>query len=65
MRAHYYHVHTVFVRELEYLMGRLAALGVVGDFRPPDVLRFGITPLTLRYRDIGRALACLAQARGE
>ena len=47
------------------IMGRLAALGVVGDFRPPDVLRFGITPLTLRYRDIGRALACLAQARGE
>lgn len=47
------------------LMRRLAGLGVVGDFRPPDVMRFGITPLTLRYRDIGRALACLARARGE
>ena len=51
--------------EAAAIMGRLAALGVVGDFRPPDILRFGITPLTLRYRDIGRALACLAQARGE
>ena len=47
------------------IMRALAASGVVGDFRPPDVLRFGITPLTLRYRDLERALACLARALGE
>jgi kynureninase len=26
--------------------------GVVGDFRAPDVMRFGITPMYLRYQDI-------------
>jgi len=26
--------------------------GVVSDFRTPDILRFGITPMYLRYRDI-------------
>ena len=36
------------------MMRRLAARGVVGDFRPPEVMRFGITPLTLRYADLGR-----------
>ena len=42
------------------LMRRLAARGVVGDFRPPEMMRFGITPLTLRYADLGQALTTLA-----
>jgi len=29
--------------------------GVIGDFRTPDVLRFGLTPLYLRFEDIWRA----------
>lgn len=30
--------------------------GVIGDFRPPDILRLGLTPLYLRYIDIYDAI---------
>ncbi|WP_425832063.1 kynureninase [Streptomyces fractus] len=42
------------------VMGRLIAAGVVGDFRPPDVLRFGFTPLYLSFADVERAAGVLA-----
>lgn len=44
------------------IMRALIARGVIGDFRPPDVLRFGITPLTLRYAELGEALRVLTAA---
>ena len=41
------------------IMQALIAHGVIGDFRDPDILRFGLTPLYLRYEDIWNAVACL------
>jgi len=37
----------------------LIARGIVGDFRAPDVLRFGFTPLYLRYADVFDAVIAL------
>jgi kynureninase len=41
----------------DQLMAELIARGVIGDFRPPDLLRFGATPLYTRYIDIWDAVA--------
>ncbi|MFD7993033.1 kynureninase [Streptomyces mexicanus] len=47
------------------VMERLIAEGVVGDFRYPDVLRFGFTPLYVRFADVERAARVLAAVLGE
>jgi kynureninase len=43
------------------VMQALISQGVVGDFRAPDILRFGITPLYIGEEDIDRAVATLAR----
>ena len=43
------------------VMQTLIEGGVIGDFRTPDILRFGITPLTLRYADLWTAAATLGE----
>ncbi|HEY1559525.1 MAG TPA: kynureninase [Caulobacteraceae bacterium] len=42
------------------IMQALIACGVIGDFREPDVVRFGLTPLYLSFEDIWRAVEVLA-----
>ncbi|MFJ4407294.1 kynureninase [Streptomyces sp. NPDC088910] len=42
------------------VMRELTARGIVGDYRRPDVLRFGFTPLYTRYADALRAARVLA-----
>ncbi|MFF8643569.1 kynureninase [Streptomyces sp. NPDC015345] len=43
------------------VMKRLIERGVVGDFRAPDVLRFGFTPLYVSFVDAERAARVLAE----
>ncbi|GAA2637054.1 kynureninase [Streptomyces vastus] len=46
------------------VMRRLIARGVVGDFREPDILRFGFTPLYVGFGDVERAVRVLAGVVG-
>ncbi len=43
------------------VMQALIARGVVGDFRAPDILRFGFTPLYTRFVDVWDAVEQLRQ----
>lgn len=45
-------------------MQALIARGVVGDFRAPDIMRFGFTPLFIDAGDVDRAIAVIADVMG-
>jgi kynureninase len=42
-------------------MQALIAQGVIGDFRAPDIMRFGITPLFIGEAEIDRAVETIAE----
>ncbi|MDX2235104.1 MAG: kynureninase [Hyphomonadaceae bacterium] len=47
------------------VMQALIAEGVIGDFRAPDLIRFGFTPLYTRYTDVAEAAAILLRVLDE
>ncbi|MFI5609057.1 kynureninase [Amycolatopsis sp. NPDC051903] len=55
------HQISVRVPDAQRVMAALHERGVLGDFRPPDVLRFGLAPLYTSYAEVLRAAETLAE----
>ena len=54
--------HVVFAHPEGYaVMQALIARGVIGDFRAPDHMRFGFTPLYTRFEEVWRAADILRE----
>jgi len=54
--------HVSFLHSEGYaIMQALIARGVIGDYREPQILRFGITPLYLSYTDVWDAVEILRE----
>jgi kynureninase len=41
------------------IMQSLISRGIIGDYREPNILRFGISPLYMRHEDVWIAIMCL------
>jgi kynureninase len=57
--------HVVFAHAQAYaVMQSLIARGIIGDFRPPDLMRFGFAPIYNGFEDAWLAAEALAQVLG-
>ena len=52
---------SVAVAGAEELVRRMAARGVLADFRAPDLVRIGLSPLSTSFVELDRALAVMAE----
>jgi kynureninase len=58
--------HVTLLHEHGYaIVQALIARGVIGDFRAPDAMRFGFSPLYLSFEDVWRALDILRHVMEE
>ena len=46
------------------LCGRLTAAGVIPDFRTPDIIRIGLSPLPMTYTEVWDAMAVIRDLAG-
>ncbi|MFN2486492.1 MAG: kynureninase, partial [Acidimicrobiia bacterium] len=49
----------------EDLISDLHQIGIIGDYRPPNVARFGFAPLYIRYIDVWNAAMAIREWRQE
>lgn len=56
---------SVRVPDARRRLADLEVSDIVADFREPDIIRFGLVPLYVRYHDAWRAAMCLAGALPE
>ena len=51
-----------FLHENAYsIIQALISHGIIGDYREPNIMRFGISPLYMRFEDVWNAITCLRE----
>jgi kynureninase len=56
---------SLLLPEAEKLIASLQDVGVIADFRPPNLARFGFSPLYIGYQDVWQAVAAVKSVLGQ